>query len=756
MPATTRRVLGTYRTGLPAPLRPARTLGTARLSGAQPTGPVRPVTFPTTRLITRVMIALGADLTASPLSWQWEDITGFLRQDLGISQTAGRPDGSTRVNYGRATLKLDNRDGRFTRRNPNGPYFGLLSGNTPIWITVDAGSGQNARIQMFVNDWPTRWSDKSATDSTVTIQCAGILRRLNQGNAAKTAIQRSAQARNPVALWMLGDAIGSTSGASSVAGGSPMRTLSNPNGTAVVFGEAGPPGGLTSAFMESGTVMSGTVSGCSTTSWYGFFSCLPDITASGQCSVDFGCSGSTTARTVRLYPPDPTVLVGAQLYIQDNTAPSPGVTLFVDGSGYPGAAYFTTWHDYGVTLTQSGTTLTATLYVDGIQVGTGSATATMSAVDSVTVTPIQSQRGGNLAGIAVMNSTTIIAGGNGAATGFAGEQAHTRMTRLCADQGVQFVTLADRSVVMGVQSVSKFVDLLNEAEDVDQGALFETAWGLGYQSVAERTNAAVGFALDFDLKQIAQIPEPADDDQRLRNLVTASRSGGSIGATAEQLTGPLRTGAGGPGVYEDAVTVNVQTDAQLADAAGWRKHLGTVDEDRWPSISINMTRSPELIDTWATLPYGVRMNASNPPAQMPPDTIDAIVEGFSEAWDPYNWVATLVTSPFSPYRTGTLAADSGDTTNTLLILTPDTLTLAVGVNTTDVTWSINSSPIWTGNSEYFPRYIWWEGEVVQLTNCVGAAAPQTWTVVRSINGVVKAHLANSSGQIYSPGVLALA
>lgn len=755
MPATTRRVLGTYRTGLPVPLRPSRTLGTARLSGARPTGPLRPVTFPATQLITRALIALGADLTASPLSWQWEDITPFLRQDLGIFQMVGRPDGSTRVNYGRATLKLDNRDGRFTRRNPNGPYFGLLSGNTPIWITVDAGSGVKTRIQMFVNDWPTRWSDKSATDSTVTIQCAGVLRRLNQGNAAKTAIQRSVQARSPAALWMLGDAVGSTSGASSVPGGSPMLTFPNPNATPVVFGDAGPPGGLASAFMESGTVISGAIAGCSSTSWYGFFACLPDVTASSQCSVDFVCSGSTSARTIRLYPPDPTVLVGAQLYILDNATPSPGLTLFVDGPGYPGTTYFTTWHDYGVTLSQSGTTLTATLYVDGVQVGTGSVTATMGAADKVTVTPIQGQRGGNLAGIAVMNSSSIIAGGSGAATGFAGEQAHARMARLCADQGVPFATLADRSVVMGVQSVSKFVDLLGEAEDVDQGALFETAWGLGYQSVAERTNATVGLALDFDLAQIAQIPEPADDDQRLRNLVTASRSGGTTSATAEQLTGPLRTGAGGPGVYEDAVTVNVQADTQLPDAAGWRRHLGTIDEDRWPAIPISLLRSPELIDTWTALPYGARMTLVNPPSEMPPDTIDAVIEGWTEEWSPYFWGATLVTSPFSPYLIGVLAADTGDTDSHLLILTPDTLTLAADVSTSDVTWSINSSPVWTVDPESFPRYVWWEGEVVRLDACVGASAPQTWTVVRSVNGVAKAHLANSSGHIYRPGVLAL-
>lgn len=180
------------------------------------------------------------------------------------------------------------------------------------------------------------------------------------------------------------------------------------------------------------------------------------------------------------------------------------------------------------------------------------------------------------------------------------------------------------------------------------------------------------------------------------------------------------------------------------------------DEDRWPSLALRFHGTPDLIASWTSLPFGARATVANPPTQVAPDTIDAVIEGWSERWDPFTWVAELNTSPFTPYRVGTLAADVGDTAETTLILTPDTLTLAAGVSTTDVTWSINSSPIWTVAAESFPRYIWWEGEVVQLTNCVGGSAPQTWTVVRSINGVSKAHLANSTGRIYRPGVLALA
>ena len=60
-----------------------------------------PLTYPTTRLTTKVLIALGADLSADPLTWQWQDITAYVRFDVGISLRTGRPDGSATVNLRR-------------------------------------------------------------------------------------------------------------------------------------------------------------------------------------------------------------------------------------------------------------------------------------------------------------------------------------------------------------------------------------------------------------------------------------------------------------------------------------------------------------------------------------------------------------------------------------------------------------------------------------------------------------------------------
>lgn len=722
MSVSTRRRRSGYSPLVRGPLPLAstpRALGSVRLAPGLASSIAAPVTFPSTRLQCKVLIALGADLTQPWYTWSWTDITQWVRFESGISTTQGRQDETSVVQYGRGQLTLDNRDGRFSRRNPNGPYYGLLSINTPIWGTVDAGSGAFSRLQQFVVEWPTRW-DISGKDSTVPIQTAGALRRLGQIDIAKSALRRSILPTTPLAYWPCEDGTSATQVASGLASGSPMT------GTPV-FGSSfgGSSGSIDLAAIPDGA-LSATVN-------------LPD--ANGF-QVEFAVETSGFA---------------AVLLMSCGTV-APYLYNSKDGINPPPDALP---HHVAYRFVQAaGPSVLITLWYDGVlqyaDVAIGG--QTLSSVLNLTVVNRDGITAGALGHIAVYSFSDVSSPVTraGAATGYNGESPVTRIVRVAAEQGVAMVCTGSTqpSPAMGPQPVAKFLDVLRDAEAVDQGILYETDWGLGYVPLADRTNVSASLALDFDQRHIAATPEPADDDQRLRNRWTASRPGGSF-AIVEQTTGPNGTGSAGPGIYEDSVTANVQLDSQLRDQAGWRRSLGVVDEDRWPSIPIRLHATPDLIPSWAAMPFGGRVTAANPPSQVAPDTIDAIREGWSERWDPFTWVAELNTSPYTPYRVGTLAADVGDTAETTLILTPDTLTLAADVSTTDVTWSINSSPIWTVAAESFPRYIWWEGEVVRLDVCTGASAPQTWTVVRSINGVSKAHLANSTGRIYRPGVLTL-
>lgn len=67
----------------------------------------------------------------------WTDVTVYVqRRDGGITITRGRADETSQVQASRAVLSFNNRDGRFSPRNPNGAYYGRIGRNTQIRISV--------------------------------------------------------------------------------------------------------------------------------------------------------------------------------------------------------------------------------------------------------------------------------------------------------------------------------------------------------------------------------------------------------------------------------------------------------------------------------------------------------------------------------------------------------------------------------------------------------------------------------------------
>jgi len=66
----------------------------------------------------------------------WTDISSYAAMAPGdsISIIRGRQDEASAVQTSVCTLKLNNKDGRFTPRNPTGPYYGLIGRNTPLRV----------------------------------------------------------------------------------------------------------------------------------------------------------------------------------------------------------------------------------------------------------------------------------------------------------------------------------------------------------------------------------------------------------------------------------------------------------------------------------------------------------------------------------------------------------------------------------------------------------------------------------------------
>ncbi|MCZ4612286.1 hypothetical protein O3S80_52820, partial [Streptomyces sp. Lzd4kr] len=164
-------------------------------------------------------------------------------------------------------------------------------------------------------------------------------------------------------------------------------------------------------------------------------------------------------------------------------------------------------------------------------------------------------------------------------------------------------------------------------------------------------------ALDYSLAHISDPFEPTDDDQRTRNLITAKREdGGEYTYALEDGPKSVQDAPDGAGEYEDSVTVNVASDEQLPDQAAWRARLGTIDEDRYPAITVDLRRNPDLADLLAGLNLGDRIVIENPPEELPPDTINQIVEGGTTRLSIERWQAELNASPGAPYTVAQLPA----------------------------------------------------------------------------------------------------
>src|SRR5260221_12730044 len=88
--------------------------------------------FPATNLDVRAELLLG--------SLGWTDISQYCYLSAGAAITRGHPDESTSTTPSVLNLTLNNRDGRFSSRNPAGPYYGQLVKNTQVRVSVPEGA----------------------------------------------------------------------------------------------------------------------------------------------------------------------------------------------------------------------------------------------------------------------------------------------------------------------------------------------------------------------------------------------------------------------------------------------------------------------------------------------------------------------------------------------------------------------------------------------------------------------------------------
>lgn len=705
-------------------------------------------------ITTKVEFAFGANLTANPATWTWVDVSIYA---LGsVTVIPGRPDEASQATPTRCELRLRNIDARFSPRFPTSPYYPNVRRQTPVRVSLNPGTGYVQRFQGYVDQFLPNWPSGNSDIAEVAVTASGILRRLGQGSSpAKSALYRAISQSGPVAYWSLEDAVNSTQGASGLLGGLPMTLTA---GRVAFAGATGPASSAPLVDFSAGGVggtMAGNVPpGSSTTAWRVEFVTRFNgfAPAAFAAAVQWQTTGS-----VAVWEVDAAEVASGGLSLQ-----------YIDSVGAFGGPFVSNikvddggWHHVRVDASQSGGNIALTVKLDGTTVITQTLVGlTMGSVSYMIVNPTgdATEEVPAIGHVAVWAPFSSGVDTVAAWQGYVGETAGARIARLCAENSIPAsVSSTTGTASMGPQTYTSLLALLRECEAVDDGILYDGASaGLTYLAAQDRYNSAVALALDCQRQQVKLPFVPVEDDQRVRNDWTVTRTGGS----SARVTDPVHIAANG--LYDSSVTLNVQGDGDLLSHAAWLVHKGTTEEMRVPGLSLQLIDRPELWSAWLAATVGSRATAANLPVQYPPGILDVIIEGYAEIWDAVSWKVDPTTSPFAPWRIFQIAADSGDLGEFVGHLDTDGSSLHAGISARAQgfveSWTVDIAagyPLWTVVSDDLPFDIGIEGERITVTAISGSSSPQAFTVKRAMNGVVKAHSAAAVVSLWAPLVLGL-
>jgi len=538
-----------------------------------------------------------------------------------------------------------------------------------------------------VPEWSPKWPEKSGQDSTLPIEAAGILRRLSQGSSPVNSPLRNqlgSQATRGVttfAYYPLEEQSGAQQ-ALEASGGRPVTpfdvtfgsddTLNGSQATAVLNTAA-------SSIINVPIPSRSTPDGFAAL-WFFRMDSLPSISTE---MVEIKCSGTMTRFELHVDSAN----VAWEGYDRDNT--------LIANAGSLWAVDPTKWVAMQLETNVSGGTVT----VDLIWHQVGSSTFFVLQ-DTYSGTSTKPDFFSIICGSDNMSVAHLWFGDNDlpfvdgtfmlVADGYRTEQAGDRAERLCNENGVPIYRLSGATEPMGRQRALKLVDLLRECEAADQAILCERGNALMFIPRVRRYNPTVALALDWSLGHLDEAPEPTDDDARLRNKITVSRTAGSSVTVLDQAS------IDASGTYDDSKELNIAYDARLGDFAGWFLSLGTANYLRWPRIKINLVAHPELIPLWLACRVGSRLTIANPPdAQLAGEVIDVIIEGFTQTINNYKWEVELACSPAQPWLVGTFDSPTyryNVRSYTELALDDDDTLVSLVMETRDGFWSSTSVP----------------------------------------------------------------
>lgn len=659
-------------------------------------------------------------------------------------------------------------------------YFGVRSGvsggNTnskPITFDYDDLKIYTSQFNGEIPSWPQKFDD-SGEDAVVNVQGAGILRRLKQGKIPLQSSLRRYYEHDavpaPAYYAPLDEGDLSTQAAATLpaTGGRPFTVVSTGIGTFLGidssnekhFGQ-----GKIGSWLDPTLVVYGvseeavnnqdqgvTVAVVGTT-W------TVDVVRAGGAGtngvfgvVEFEGFGPTDGGIWNLnFDVDDDLLI---------VSPPSGTIVSLTASSLTHKPYDGAGHHHRIYVVNNGSNLDWKYYLDGVQEASGTETG-RHALDigsiyyqgQATLKPQPVTALGHVA-VFTADATGNLATVNARFKGTTQEAADVRFKRLLDEQGITNFVSTSNGALMGPQFRLTLVDQFKEVAVTDGGSYRElvSARGLHYDTLSSIYDLGVDVTLDVGAGHLMPPFAPVDDDLNVRNDVTAAkRNGGNF--RYEQSSGRLGTAdpaSGGAGRYDEHVEANPYSESQLPGIAQRLVAVGTVDESRFPTASVNLMsdvmRGDQALRRQVMNVFpNRRIRLTGMDRWSIYDDADLMVVGYTRVLASYVHQLTFNCVPYSPYRALVLDTDRIDT---------DTSTTHAGFAATGVSSfqvDESSGSLWTTDAGDFPLDVVIGGERITISAVSGASSPQTFTVsARSVNGVVKAHSAGEAVSLADP------
>lgn len=405
-------------------------------------------------------------------------------------------------------------------------------------------------------------------------------------------------------------------------------------------------------------------------------------------------------------------------------------------------------------------------------VGSSSGGYTTGTVGSQTVGPMnsvvfnadQGMQGVSIGHVMLYNAAVDLFAQAQQLNAYAGESPYLRMYRLAGEEGIELYYTAgpysDSNLPMGSQLPKTLLQLLQEAAAMDMGYLTEarTFGGYIYVRRTDLYNQPVMLTASKSNHEIqGDWSGPVTDDQITRNDITLTRQGGgSYRSTLNSGRLSIASPPSGVGPYPASNTVNVQIDQYLRDLSGWQLGRSTIDRERYSSLSldrrnVHVQANATLTAALNNVDVGHKVVVTGLSGIGIYDDAEQVCVGYVERLNRLVHTLALVTTPEEIYHAPVF--DDG-----VSRWSPDNSTVNTGFNSLATSLLIDSAagtPLWTTSAGDFPFDIVIGGERMTVSAITGSSTPQTFTVTRSINGVVKSHVAGEQVSLFRPVYLAL-